>query len=214
MIANANRIAGLYVLTDPAAGDREALLQRVAAVLAGGAALIQYRDKTQDQARRQQEARAIRELCRRYGALFIVNDDVELAAEVDADGVHLGRDDAGVAQARAVLGPARVIGVSCYDSLARAEQAAAAGADYVAFGSMYPSATKPHAVRASLGLLGEAKRRQGLPVVAIGGITPDNAAAVIAAGADAVAVVGSVFLATDPEREARRLAALFTDQPC
>src|SRR5690606_15015363 len=151
-----NRIAGLYVLTDPAVGDGEVLLQRVAAVLAGGAALIQYRDKTQDQARRQQEARAIRELCRRYGALFVVNDDVELAAEVDADGVHLGRDDAGVVQARIVLGLARIIGVSCYDSLARAEQAAAAGADYVAFGSMYPSATKPHAVRASLDLLGEA----------------------------------------------------------
>src|SRR5690606_4654163 len=214
MIVNADRIAGLYVLTDPAAGGGEALLQRVAAVLAGGASLVQYRDKSSDQVRRQQEAGAIRELCGRHEALFIVNDDVALAAAVDADGVHLGRDDAGVAEARAVLGPARIIGVSCYDSLSRAEQAAAAGADYVAFGRVYPSATKPHAVRASLSLFGEAKRRLRLPVVAIGGITPDNAAAVIAAGADAVAVIGSVFLAADPEREAQRLAALFADRHC
>jgi len=203
------RVAGLYVLTAKIPGGSQALLKRVEEVLRGGAAIVQYRDKSGQPARRRQEAESIATLCREHGALFIVNDDPELAAAVDADGVHLGRDDMALEQARRIVGARRLIGVSCYDSLERARRAEAEGADYVAFGSVYPSATKPAAVRAPLSLLTQAKRELQVPVVAIGGIDPDNAESVIAAGADAVAVIGSVFLADDPYQAARRIAALF-----
>jgi thiamine-phosphate pyrophosphorylase len=209
MSLNSMRIAGLYVLTDPAAGGTEELLSRVDAVLRGGAAMIQYRDKSQDRVRRRHEATAIRDLCHRHAAVCIINDDIELAAEIEADGVHIGRDDAGIALARQTLGSTAIIGVSCYDSLDLAQQAAAAGADYVAFGSFFPSASKPDAVPAPISLLQNAKQQLRLPIVAIGGIGPDNAGRLIEAGADAIAVIGSVFLAEKPYDEARRLAALF-----
>lgn len=211
MSSQRRSIAGLYVLTDAAAGG--SLLPRVEAVLRGGARLIQYRDKSDDAPLRRRQARAIAASCRDYGAMFIVNDDVALAAAVSADGVHLGRDDQDPLAARRELGRDAVIGVSCYDSLPRAEAAVAAGADYIAFGSFYPSSTKPQAVRAPLRLLQDAKRRFSVPVVAIGGITAENAPALIEAGADSVAVVSSVFLAADPEAEARRIAALFESSP-
>lgn len=211
MSSQRRSIAGLYVLTDAAAGY--SLLPRVEAVLRGGARLIQYRDKSDDDLLRRRQAQAIAALCRDYGAIFIVNDDVVLAAEAAADGVHLGRDDQDPLLARRELGRDAIIGVSCYDSLTRAEAAAMAGADYIAFGSFYPSSTKPQAVRAPLQLLPDAKRRFAVPVVAIGGITADNAAALIDAGADSLAVVSSVFLAADPEAEARRIAALFESSP-
>jgi thiamine-phosphate pyrophosphorylase len=213
MASDRKSIAGLYVLTEATAEGSQALLRRVELVLRGGAMIVQYRDKSADHERRRYEASEIGALCRRYRAMFIVNDDVALAAEAAADGVHLGRDDADPREARASLGTGSIIGVSCYDSLQRAEQAAAVGADYVAFGSFYPSPTKPNAVRAPLGLLAEAKRRLSLPVVAIGGITPDNAGGLIEAGADAVAVISSVFLADDPHAQARRLADLFSHPP-
>jgi thiamine-phosphate pyrophosphorylase len=181
----------------------------VEAVLRGGAAVVQYRDKSAEPKRRQQEAAAIAALCRHYEALFIVNDDPVLAAAVRADGVHLGQGDMTLPQARRIVGADTLIGVSCYDSLPLAQQAAALGADYVAFGSIYPSATKPQAVRAPLSLLRAARQQLGLPLVAIGGIDADNAAPVIAAGADAIAVISSVFLADDPYAETLRLAALF-----
>ena len=199
-------IQGLYAVTRPSAAAARPLPELVAAALAGGARMIQYRDKGPDQARRRQEAEAIAELCRRHGALFIVNDDVELAAACAADGVHLGRDDAGLQAARGRLGPDAVIGISCYDSLAWALDAQRAGAGYVAFGSLYPSPTKPAAPRASLGLLGRARARLSIPVVAIGGIDETNAAAAVAAGADAVAVISALFDATDVGGAARRLA--------
>lgn len=209
MSLNSTRIAGLYVLTDSAAGGTEELLSRVDAALRGGAAMIQYRDKSQDRMRREHEAAAVRDLCRRHAAACIVNDDIELAAKIGADGVHIGRDDAGIALARQILGSTAIIGVSCYDSLDLAQQAAAAGADYVAFGSFFPSATKPDAVPAPISLLQNAKQQLRLPIVAIGGIGPDTAGRLIEAGADAIAVIGSVFLAEKPYDEARRLAALF-----
>lgn len=212
MTRSTPRLAGLYVLTAELPGEPAALPARVEAVLQGGAALIQYRDKSGSPAQRQQQAAALASLCQRYGALFIVNDDPRLAAAVGADGVHLGQDDMSVAEARRLVGPQAIIGVSCYASLELARQAAAAGADYIAFGSLYPSATKPQAVRAPLALLSAAKQQLQLPVVAIGGIDASNAAPVIAAGADAVAVISSVFLADDPRREAQRLAALFTPE--
>ncbi len=203
------RIRGLYLITAETLGGSAELLARARAGLAGGARVLQYRDKSADRERRLTEAMALARLCREAGACFIVNDDVELAAEVGADGVHLGRDDGDPGAARRRLGADAVIGVSCYDSLERARQAAAVGADYVAFGSFFPSPTKPHAVRPPLRLLTDAKAALALPVVAIGGIDADNAPQLIEAGADAVAVISSVFLADDPRREAERIARLF-----
>lgn len=209
MLHPVSRIAGLYVLTAELPGQSEALLERVEEVLRGGARTIQYRDKTSSPQQRRQEASAIAKLCRQHEALFLINDDPELALAVSADGVHLGQDDMTLAQARAILGAQAIIGISCYDSLALAQQAAAAGADYIAFGSVYPSATKPTAVRAPLSLFSAAKQQVQLPLVAIGGISAANASAVIAAGADAVAVISNVFLADSPYAAAREIADLF-----
>jgi len=169
---------------------------------------VQYRSKRAGARRRQEQARALAALCREYGARLIVNDTPELAAMCGGDGVHLGADDAPIAQARRVLGPNAVIGVSCYSSLQRAMQAAYDGADYVAFGAVFPSATKPAATPASLSLLRQARRAIDLPIVAIGGINATNAGQVIESGADAVAVVSALFGAPDIESEARRLIAI------
>jgi thiamine-phosphate pyrophosphorylase len=196
---------GLYAISD---GPRPDLFAAVKAALASGAVLLQYRDKSTDSARRAFEARALRELCARFEVPFIVNDDVELALAVGADGVHLGQDDGDVAAARARLGAGAVIGVSCYDSLARARQMAAAGADYLAFGAFFPSPTKPNARRATPDLLREAAPL-GLPRVAIGGITPDNAQPLIAAGADFLAVISGVFGAADVGAAAEKYKKLF-----
>ena len=204
-------LSGLYVLT-PDRADTPLLLEQVRAVLAGGASAVQYRNKTAAPELRLSQVRALRAACADCAATFIVNDDVELAAKVDADGVHLGRDDATVRAARARLGPRTMIGVSCYDSLARADAAVGAGADYVAFGSFFPSAVKPDAARASTALLSAAKRNWRVPVVAIGGITAGNAAPLLAAGADALAVISAVFDAPDVRSAAHAFAQLFSRQ--
>jgi thiamine-phosphate pyrophosphorylase len=201
-------LAGLYALT-PDLADTLPLLQRVRAALAGGAAAIQYRNKAASPALRWVQARALREICTDASVFLIVNDDVELAASVAADGVHLGRDDATVVAARERLGAEAIIGASCYDSLERAQSAIEAGADYIAFGSFYASSVKPHAARPTPDLLSSAKRRWDIPLVAIGGITPDNAARLIAAGADAVAVMTAVFNAADVRAAARAFTSLF-----
>ena len=201
-------LAGLYAVT-PDTADTRQLVGRVRAALAGGASAIQYRNKTAAPALRLEQARALREACAAAGAAFIVNDDVDLASSVGADGVHLGRDDGTVDVARRRLGAQATIGVSCYDSLARAEAAVDAGADYIAFGSFFVSAVKPDAVRASTTLLSAAKQRWKIPVVAIGGITAANAPPLIASGADAVAVISAVFDAPDVEAAARAFAGLF-----
>jgi thiamine-phosphate pyrophosphorylase len=198
---------GLYAITD---GPRPDLLAVVEAALRGGAALLQYRDKTADAARRASEARALRALCAHHDVPFVVNDDIELALAAGADGVHLGEDDGDIAAARMRLGAAAIIGASCYASPARARQLAAAGADYLAFGAFFPSSTKPNARRAAPDLLREAKPL-GLPLVAIGGITPDNAQPLVAAGADYLAAISGVFAQVDPEAAARRYAALYTN---
>ncbi|WP_114241806.1 thiamine phosphate synthase [Dyella sp. C9] len=196
---------GLYVITD---GPRRNLLEVVALALAGGARLLQYRDKTTDHARRLTEARAIRALCVARKVPMIVNDDVALAMAAGADGVHLGEEDGDIAAARAQLGPEAIIGVSCYDSAERAFQLAAAGADYLAFGAFFPSPTKPHARRASFDLLRQTAAL-GLPRVAIGGITPDNGGPLIDAGADYLAVISAVFGDPDVRGAAARFAQLF-----
>jgi thiamine-phosphate pyrophosphorylase len=205
------RIAGLYALT-PDLADTELLVARAAAAIAGGAAAIQFRNKLAAAGLRREQAMMLRELCAARGATFIVNDDVDLARDVAADGVHLGRDDMAIAAARRRLGPDAIIGASCYDSLERAERAVAAGADYIAFGSFFASRVKPDAVRAHLSLLAAAKARWSVPVVAIGGITAANAAALIAAGADALAVITAVFDAPDVVAAARAFRDAFASR--
>jgi thiamine-phosphate pyrophosphorylase len=202
-------LRGLYAITD---GPRTDLLDACAAALAGGAAVLQYRDKTGDNDRRLHEALALQALCARHGVPLIVNDDVGLAVACGAAGVHLGEGDAPIGEARARLGNGSIIGVSCYDSIGRARQFAAAGADYLAFGAFFPSPTKPHARLAAAHLLREAKPL-GLPLVAIGGITHDNAPLLIEAGADAVAVISALFGAPDVRAAARRFADLFDTTP-
>ena len=199
------KVSGLYAIP-PQTGDSDTLVRQVGAALAGGARAVQYRDKSDDRARRRAQALALRELTRRYGALLIVNDDVDLANEVRADGVHLGREDLDLNVARARLGPGRLIGASCYADLARALAAARAGADYVAFGSVFPSPTKPAAVRAPLPLFAQAREHLRIPLVAIGGITLANVPEVVAAGADSFAVISALFDADD----VRATAAAFS----
>ena len=197
---------GLYLVT-PDMPDTGHLLARVRPLLAF-ATCLQYRNKAADGALRREQAAALAEAARAAGVPFIVNDDVELAASVKADGIHLGEHDGPIATARARLGPDAIIGVSCYDDADRAVAAADAGADYLAFGAFFPSSTKPNARRATPALLRDA-RRHGLPLVAIGGITPDNAPSLIDAGADLLAIVSSVFDAPDPVAAARAVHALF-----
>lgn len=207
-------MAGLYALT-PDLAHTGTLMAKVAAALDGGAAAIQYRNKTASLATRRSQVRALARLHAERGGLFIVNDDVDLAAEVGADGVHLGEDDGTVAAARERLGPDRLVGVSCYNEWRRAQLAIDNGADYVAFGSFFPSTTKPDARRADASLLRRA-RALGVPVVAIGGINAGNASALIEAGASAIAVIGDVFAhedTVDITRAAAALAALFTQAP-
>jgi thiamine-phosphate pyrophosphorylase len=194
--ARARRLRGLYALT-PETPDTEALVTAVAAALDGGAAAVQYRSKHLAAALRAEQARALARVLAARGGVYVVNDDPALARDVGADGVHLGEDDASIDSAREILGPDRLIGVSCYDDLARARDAVARGADYIAFGSFFSSPTKPHARRADPTLLSRAQTL-GVPVVAIGGITSANAESLISAGADAVAVISDVFGHDDP----------------
>jgi thiamine-phosphate pyrophosphorylase len=202
--ARARRLAGLYAVT-PDLADTALLVARVEAALQGGAGAIQYRNKTADAALGRAQAAALARVHAMRGALFIVNDDVAPAAAVGADGVHLGEDDGSIDAARGLLGPERIIGVSCYDDFAPAATAAAAGADYVAFGSFHASSVKPGARRADFALPGRAASL-GVPVVALGGITAANARELKQAGADAVAVISAVFGAPDVEAAARAIA--------
>ncbi|HEY8242321.1 MAG TPA: thiamine phosphate synthase [Casimicrobiaceae bacterium] len=211
--ARVRRLRGLYAVT-PDTTDTEALLAKCAAAIDGGAAAIQYRHKDAEASLALAQARAIVALCRARGALAIVNDDAVLAAQVDADGVHVGEHDGGPAAARARVGPARIVGTSCYDSLALARQSVDAGADYVAFGSFFPSGTKPHARHASVDIVALA-RTLGVPIVAIGGIDAANARTLADAGIDAVAVIAAVFAHDDPRdvaAAARAIADAFPPQ--
>jgi len=206
------RIAGVYLLTPDAVGSAfDRVLGVVDQALAAGVRVVQYRNKRADPHEREQQARAIVRRVQSAGALAIVNDRVELALAVDADGVHLGRDDGDVQTARARM-PDGLLGVSCYDDLARAGRAVTDGADAIAFGSMFPSGTKPHAVRAPLELLAEARRRWPTRrVIAIGGIDGGNIREVAEAGAHAAALIGAVFDADDPGRAAAALVNLFNE---
>ena len=204
---HAPRLRGLYAVT-PGIADTGVLVARVEAALAGGAAMIQYRAKDAPRELAIAQAKRLAALCRGHGVPLIVNDSVELALEAGADGVHLGRDDGDAREARRRM-PHAILGVSCYADPERARVAASAGADYVAIGSVFASGTKPGAVRAPLELLARAREAAGVPVAAIGGITPANAPQAIAAGADMVAVITAVFDAPDVRAAAAQFARLF-----
>jgi len=209
MTRDASRIGGLYAIADTACLGDDRLVPAVREAIAGGARVVQYRDKGHDPAARRAQARALVALCHHAGTACIVNDDVELVVQSGADGVHLGREDAPLALARERLGAGALIGVSCYSDLARAQSAVDAGADYVAFGSFFPSKTKPGAARADVELLRHAREALAVPIVAIGGITPENGAALVRAGADALAVIEGLFGQRDIRTTAERYAALF-----
>ncbi len=202
------RIKGLYAIT-PDCADTKDLLRRVRLALAGGARVLQYRNKSANTALRLTQASALRELTRELGVVFIVNDDAQLAAQVGADGVHLGAADGDIAAARLALGAHKIIGVSCYDRLSLARIAVAAGADYVAFGAFFPSRVKPDAVLADIELLRQARAELAVPLVAIGGITLQNGAQLVQAGADALAVISALFNAADIADTAQRLSQFF-----
>jgi thiamine-phosphate pyrophosphorylase len=200
---------GLYAITPDNRHGIDRLRRDVEAALVGGARVIQYRDKSADSARRREEALALREICAARHVPLIVNDDIELAVAIDADGVHIGREDGELASVRRRLGNQRLIGLSCYNDYDLARQAAAGGADYIAFGSFFASPTKPHAVAATPALLRRARSELGVPVVAIGGISPENGAALVRDGADMLAVISAVFGADDITAAARAFAPCF-----
>lgn len=199
---------GLYAVT-PDWDDTARLLAVTEELLRGGVARLQYRHKTATVALRREQASALRELAARFEVPLLINDDAGLAEELGL-GAHLGREDGALAAARVLLGPDAPLGASCYGDFERAVAAVAAGADHVAFGAMYPSPTKPLAPTAPHSLLGRAKRELGVPVACIGGITLANAAELIHAGADYLAVISDLYLAPDPFDRARQYAGLFT----
>ncbi len=185
------KIAGLYAIT-PDSVDTELLCQMVEASILGGASIVQYRNKVADHKLRTKQASTLLELCKKHQVPFIINDHVELCLAIDADGVHIGGDDDDIAAIKSKIGGDKILGVSCYGEFARAEAAEKAVADYIAFGACFPSSTKPNAPRADLDLFTQAKKLN-LPSVAIGGITLENAASVVEAGANAIAVIGELF---------------------
>ena len=205
-------LRGLYAITDTRLASGVGLERQVRAALAGGARMIQYRDKGSDPTRRMNEARALHHLCQESGAPLIINDDLELAASIGADGIHLGRDDPDPRGARMQLGPDAIIGVSCYNRFELAIDAQRAGADYIAFGRFFPSSIKPGAVQAASSLLHRAAEELAIPVVAIGGITPENGGALIEAGANILAVIHAVFSQTDIQAACESFKQLFDTQ--
>ena len=203
------RIRGLYAVT-PNERDTARLTAMVQAAIAGGASLVQYRNKAADSSQRRQQAVALLKVCHAHGVPLVINDDLDLAVEIDADGVHLGQDDGSIETARERLAADRIVGASCYNRLPAALAAQRAGATYVAFGSFFPSRVKPAAVSVALQLLQEANVALAVPVVAIGGITAANAPQLVAAGANSVAVISALFAARDVEAAARQIAQLFS----
>ncbi len=201
-------IRGLYAIT-PDCVDTVDLLRRVSQALNGGATILQYRNKSANAALRLEQATALCGLAREFEIPFLVNDDVRLAHQVNADGVHLGASDTDTKAARRVLGDRKIIGVSCYNRLSLAREAVAAGADYLAFGAFFRSISKPDAIKADIDLLYQARAEFDVPLVAIGGITAQNGAALVDAGADALAVITALFGVADIHASAREFSKLF-----
>ena len=201
---------GVYLIT-PDEPDTARLLARTAPLLAAGATWLQYRNKSASDALRREQATALQALCAAHGVPLIVNDDPELAQAIGAAGVHLGGTDGDIGAARSLLGPDAIIGASCYDQLANAERAVAAGASYVAFGAFFPTTTKVTSSRAHPDLLRQSAAL-GVPRVAIGGLSPDNVGPIIDAGADLLAVVSGIYAAQDPVATQRAYIARFDTQ--
>ena len=199
---------GLYAIT-PDEKDTARLLEQVGAAIKGGVAVLQYRHKGASAELKREQAAALLPLCRAAKLPLIINDDLWLVMELDADGLHLGGEDGCIATARKTLGPNKLLGSSCYGSIERALAAKTAGADHIAFGAMFPSLTKPHAKQPSLDVFAQAREQVGLPAVGIGGITLDNAPQLIAAGAHAIAVITALFDAPDISERARAFKKLF-----
>jgi len=202
-------IKGLYAIT-PDEPDTEELLRKVRLALQGGACLLQYRNKVSSPELKLRQAQALRQLASDFDCPFLINDDARLAAQVDADGVHLGGEDGSVAIARTVLGENKIIGVSCYNRIRLAREAERQGADYIAFGAFFTSSVKPAAVKAEASLLQAARNELNLPIVAIGGITQQNGTALIEAGADALAVISALWNAPDVQTSALEFSTLFS----
>jgi thiamine-phosphate pyrophosphorylase len=200
---------GLYIVT-PDWDDTEALLRSTEAALRGGAVMVQYRHKTASPEQRKAQAQALLALCRRYQRPLIINDHVQLAIDLDADGIHVGGTDASVAQARAAVGAGKIVGASCYGDLELARKAHREGASHVAFGGFYPSRVKKYEVTTAHDIVSRSKTEIPLPVVVIGGMTIENSASLVAAGADMVAAISSVYTATEPEQAARGFTALWS----
>lgn len=201
-------IKGLYAIT-PDMADLNTLIHKTQLAIEGGAFMVQYRSKIHDRDVKMQQCAAILRLCREYDVPCIVNDDVEMCHILEADGVHLGENDDNIAEVRHILGEDAIIGSSCYDQLNRAKQAQEEGATYVAFGAVFPTPTKPNAPRATLALLREAKSQIHIPIVAIGGITMNNAHDVIETGVDAIAVITSLFEAKTIKETADTFLKMF-----
>lgn len=204
---------GLYAITD-AELMADNFAAAVSQTLQGGTRIIQYRDKSEDNEKRLQQALLMRELCDQHEALLIINDDIELAIQSDADGVHIGKDDAEYEKARQCLGTDKIIGISCYNQLELAIEAEQKGADYVAFGAFFSSSIKPEASNAPLTIISQAKQRLSCPVCCIGGINADNAGSLIAAGGDMIAVISDIFSASEKtegiKQASIRLSQLFS----
>jgi len=206
-------LKGLYVITDKKLIPRDGFIETVEKVIAGGAKIVQLREKDTPQEEIIRLGKGLLEATKKYGIPLIINDSPELAKEVGADGVHLGKDDPPISQARRLLGGEAIIGVSCYGEIERGLEAQDMGADYVAFGTPFFTPTKPERLPTSLEVLREAKRKIRIPIFAIGGINTENAPSVLETGIDGIAVITSVFGSPDPEKVARDLASLFEKAP-
>ncbi len=191
------KLAGLYAITNETLMPETHFLKMAEAALMGGVNILQYRDKSQNQKKRHQQAQALKQLCDKHSAIFIINDDIELAKEVDADGVHIGQHDSSFDEARQQLGKNKIIGVTCYNQMSIAQTAIRAGADYIAFGSFFGSSIKPDAPKADIHLITETKKKYNIPVCCIGGIDRENHSSLIEAGADMLAVISDIFSSTD-----------------
>ena len=202
-------IRGLYAIT-PDESNTPELLRKVRLVLQGGARVLQYRNKTATAELKLQQAQALRILVSEFDCAYLVNDDARLAVQVDADGVHLGGEDGSVATARALLGKNKIIGMSCYNRVSLAHEAVQQGVDYVAFGAFFTSGVKPDAVKAEVKMLQAARNKLSLPIVAIGGITQQNGATLIEAGAVSLAVISALWNAPDIQASAQEFSILFS----
>jgi len=202
---------GLYAITDCRNICTDALIAKTALILQAGAAMLQYRNKTDNSSVREVQAVQLQQLCHKYSVPFIINDDINLVLKINADGVHLGRDDSACETARKILGADHIIGISCYNNIKLALAAETEGANYVAFGAFYPTTSKSSTSVATTALLNQAKQQLKLPVVAIGGITPENGKKLVHAGADFLAVISGIYEVPDPAKATQEYLNLFDD---